>query len=339
MDEPPVTMTETAPTERDVTQAVATLVRIFGEIFGAGEVGPDSDFFELGGDSLMAATLMTSIEREFSAVLSVSLLLEASTPKRLADAVSAAVAASRPRTLVTAHAGGSLPPLFCVHGMMGASLFPMRLAHALDLERPIHGLRAIGLERGEVPLGTVAEIAAGYVHDIKTVQPTGPYLILGQCGACFVALEVAQQLTREGSEVSALILGDPPAAEELAWRTSNPETLNLIIHNAGERVRQAIERAQDDPDLSSTARANLVSAALSGAIGAYLPEPYAGPTLLIYSPRRRERLLDAQRGFPRLLPNMTAVQVGENHRAIFQSQVGDTAAAIREYLGRLSQRA
>ena len=335
MDEVADTMKKTAPGVAPSGDAVARLVGIFAEVFETGEAGPGSDFFELGGDSLMAATLMAGIEREFGAVLSVSVLLEAATPSKLADVVSAAVTANRPSSLVTAHAEGDATPLFCVHGMMGASLFPMRLAKALGRDRPIYGLRAIGLERGEVPYETVPEIAAGYVRDLKTVQPTGPYLILGQCGASFVAFEVAQQLTREGSEVTALILGDPPAAEQLAWRTDDPGTLSIILSNAGARVRQAVQRARNDPDLSTKARANLVSAALSGAIGAYRPEPYTGATLVIYSPRRRERLLDPENGLPRILPNMTAVEVGENHRAIFQSKVDETAAAIKAFVAGL----
>jgi thioesterase domain-containing protein/acyl carrier protein len=336
MDEAADTMKEMAPAAEDSGRAVATLVRVFREVFGTDEADPDSDFFELGGDSLMAASLMALIEREFGAVLSVSLLLEASTPKQLADVVSAAVAANRPRSLVTVNAEGSAAALFCVHGMMGSSLFPMRLANALNRERPVYGFRAIGLEHGEVPFESIPEMAAAYVRDLKTVQPTGPYLILGQCGPCFVAFEVAQQLRREGSEVAGLILGDPPGAEQIAWRNyDDPQTLETILHNAGARVRHAVERARNDPDLSTKARVNLVNNALSGVVGAYLPEPYPGPTLVIYSPRRGGRLLDPYRGLPRLLPNMTAVQVGEDHRAIFQSRVGDTAAAIKAFLDRL----
>jgi thioesterase domain-containing protein len=284
----------------------------------------------------MAAKLMAAIEREFGAVLSVSLLLEASTPKRLADVVSATVAANRPRALVTVNAEGSGTPLFCVHGMMGSSLFPLRLVNAFNRERPVYGLRAIGLEHGEVPFETIPETAAAYVRDLKTVQPTGPYLILGQCGPCFIAYEVAQQLWREGSEVTALILGDPPAAEQLAWRNrDHPETLEIILDNAGARVRRAVERARSDPDLSTKARVNLVNNALTGVIGAYLPEPYPGPTLVLYSPNRRERLMHPERGLPRILPNMTAVQIGESHRDIFQSRVGETAAAITAFIAGL----
>ncbi len=317
----------------DSREAIATLVRLFGELFEADDIDADSDFFELGGDSLMAATLMSGIEKEFGAVLSVSILLEGSTPGRLADLVSAALVANRPRTVVTANAEGNGLPLFCIHGMMGASLFPMRLANALDRARPVYGLRAVGLEKGEVPYETVAEMAAGYVRDIKMVQPSGPYLVLGQCGASFVALEVAQHLTREGSEVAALVLGDPPPAKQMAWRTRDPETLGIIIVNAGKRVQRAVERARDNPDLSASDRANLVSNALYGAIGAYVPVPYIGRTLLIHSSGRRgEMLLDPVRGFPRFLPNLKVAQVGTDHRSVFQSHVGDTAAVVQRFL-------
>ena len=53
---------------------------------------------------------------------------------------------------------------------------------------------------------SVEEIAAHYVHEIKALQPKGPYVIGGYCGGGKIALEVAQQLVANGDDVSALVL-------------------------------------------------------------------------------------------------------------------------------------
>jgi aryl carrier-like protein len=52
------------------TQTEAVLARIWEEVLGIGEVGPDEDFFELGGDSLLAVT-MVSRARQVGLELSV----------------------------------------------------------------------------------------------------------------------------------------------------------------------------------------------------------------------------------------------------------------------------
>ena len=99
---------------------------------------------------------------------------------------------------------GSKPPLFCVHGVMGNVLFYAHLARRLGLDRPFYGLQAIGVDGRCDPLSSVEEMAAAYISEIKTVQPEGPYFLGGFCAGAYVALEMANQLRSQGSEVALL---------------------------------------------------------------------------------------------------------------------------------------
>ncbi|MFI0350764.1 amino acid adenylation domain-containing protein [Actinomadura sp. 9N407] len=64
----------------------AALCRIFAEELGVDEVGPDDDFFDLGGHSLMAMKLVRRIRREPGcAELKIATLLSAPTVARLLD--------------------------------------------------------------------------------------------------------------------------------------------------------------------------------------------------------------------------------------------------------------
>jgi acyl carrier protein len=45
------------------------IVQIFRRLLGTDEVKPSSDFFELGGDSLLATRVLSAIAREFGTEL------------------------------------------------------------------------------------------------------------------------------------------------------------------------------------------------------------------------------------------------------------------------------
>jgi acyl carrier protein len=324
----------TAPATADTGQISDAIVHLYEEVFKNIDIGVDSDFLDLGGDSLMATSLMAGIEQQFGVTLALAVLLEAPTPRELAEVIAAEVQKGRHALLLTVRRQGEGPPLFCVHGMDGFSLFPGRLAELLP-GRPVYALRALGLERGEVPLPTVRAIAASYLDEMRRVHPRGPCIVIGQCGPCLVAYEMAQQLRQRGAGVPALIMLDPPVAEQVSWRVRDPEMLRLIAEGADQMVRRAMKRARDNPDLPGKGRVAMMSKLLTGAIAAYRPVPYHGDTLVIYSSPRKTRLLDPEQGMPRLLPRMTAVQIGDSHKEVFRSAVA-TAAAIREFLDRVS---
>lgn len=67
------------------------LVRMFEGVLGLdeGDVGPDDDFFDVGGHSLAAAELLSQVEEAFGARLSVNVLLQSPTVEGLCDALDA----------------------------------------------------------------------------------------------------------------------------------------------------------------------------------------------------------------------------------------------------------
>ena len=191
----------------DVSLVADRIGLIFHDIFQI-EVGKDDDFFDLGGDSLAGETLLAGIERDFGISLPLSILLELSTPRSLADAITAKKKAALPKILFTASDAGSSTPLFCIHGFNGTASFSRKIRDVLP-DRPIYAVRALGLLPGEVPLVSVPEMARSYVREIRRVRPSGPYHIFGQCETATVAYEVAQQLSAAGERVETVTLGDP----------------------------------------------------------------------------------------------------------------------------------
>ncbi|MDX1889954.1 acyl carrier protein [Mycolicibacterium sp. 050158] len=68
------------------------IVEIFRRVLGTAEVAADSDFFELGGDSLLATRVLSAIARDFGIELSYEDFVDAPTPEGLSDEIAAVVA-------------------------------------------------------------------------------------------------------------------------------------------------------------------------------------------------------------------------------------------------------
>lgn len=184
------------------------LARIFEETLGVRSVGSGQDFFDLGGNSLLAARMFAHIEKEFSVRLPLATLFEATTVAELAQVLRSERQAPHWSSLVEIQSSGTRPPFFCVHGAGGNVLIYRDLSRHLGKDQPFYGLQSQGLDGRRPVLTTVEEMAAAYVKEIRRIRPHGPYLLGGYCLGGTIAFEMAQQLRRDGEDVALLALFD-----------------------------------------------------------------------------------------------------------------------------------
>ncbi|MEW5928133.1 MAG: amino acid adenylation domain-containing protein [Gemmatimonadota bacterium] len=69
------------------TELEETVARLYGRALGIDRVGAEDDFWELGGDSLLATQLLAALNERYGVELPLATLFEAVTPARLAVAV------------------------------------------------------------------------------------------------------------------------------------------------------------------------------------------------------------------------------------------------------------
>ncbi|MET9255220.1 amino acid adenylation domain-containing protein [Streptomyces sp. NPDC003717] len=197
------------------------LCALFAEALGVERCWSDDDFFTLGGHSLLAARLLARVREATGTELGIRELFEAPTPAGLATALASREAepgTGRPDAdlacLLPLRTNGSLPPLFCVHPAGGlAWSYAGLLQHVAD--RPVYGLQTPNLDGDQHFPGSIEAMAAHYVAQVRTVQPHGPYRLLGWSFGGNVVQEVAVQLQEAGEEVALLAVMDafpvPPA--------------------------------------------------------------------------------------------------------------------------------
>lgn len=184
------------------------LIRIWEKVLEAHSIDLDSNFFELGGDSIQALYLLSEIESTFNLKLPHDAIVEAPTVKALSQVINHRLRHVGESPLVTIQSGGSRPPFFCIHALPG-NVFAYRvLAKHLGADQPFYGLQSQGLDGKMPPLHSVEEMAARYLPEIQSVQAHGPYYLGGYCGGGTIALEIARQLVARGENVALLALID-----------------------------------------------------------------------------------------------------------------------------------
>ena len=187
------------------------LTNLWEELLEQHNISNTDDFFALGGHSLLAARLSASIERAFGVKLPLSTFLTAATIERQARLLRALGKQGEWPLLVPIRAGGSKPPLFCVHLADGNVLSYRDLARHLPSDQPLYGLQSRGLD-GIGRMNTrIEDMAREYVAAIRNMQPRGPYAICGWSFGGIVAFEMARQLANEGQTVELLALFDTRA--------------------------------------------------------------------------------------------------------------------------------
>nr|WP_211264344.1 non-ribosomal peptide synthetase [Streptosporangium amethystogenes] len=194
-------------TNWDVTQLEANMCEAFAEVLGAEAVGVHDDFFTLGGHSLLAVRLVERL-RERGVSIVVRDLFAAPTVAALMKRMSLSSVGDALDVLLPIRPQGSEPPFFCVHPAGGLSWCYMPLARYVPADIPLYGLQARGVDGAAELARSIQEMAADYIERIRSVQPSGPYHLLGWSYGGVIAHEMAVQLQAAGEEVAALVIMD-----------------------------------------------------------------------------------------------------------------------------------
>ncbi|MEV0966278.1 amino acid adenylation domain-containing protein, partial [Streptomyces sp. NPDC049910] len=194
------------------TPTEQTLCSLFADVLDVPQVSIDDDFFHLGGHSLLAIRLVSRVRDALGADLTVRDLFRQPVVHALASGIATGLGENELDTVLPmrgARGGAGGPaPLFCVHPVSGMSWCYAGLLRHLDEDRPVIGLQARQLTAPQDAPRTMAEMADQYAAELRTLQPDGPYHLLGWSFGGLVAHAVAVRLEAAGETVGSLTLLD-----------------------------------------------------------------------------------------------------------------------------------
>ena len=187
------------------------LLTICRDLFQRQDIGLRDEFFAIGGTSLLAARLIERIEREMAVQLAPSVLIEATTVERLADAITRVGMPIGPDAdPVVLNPDASGLPVVVLHGdLLGGGVYCRRLSTLL----PDHQLLIFSppLGHGTAHSSSIAAIAERIRTQLLATRPAGPFILVGFCIYGLVAWEVARQLQHSGHAVAEVVLLDAEA--------------------------------------------------------------------------------------------------------------------------------
>ena len=198
----------------------ARLTLIWQKALGLDWVELDTHFFTQGGDSLSAITMTMDVEKVFDVSIDPISIWDA--PRLVDFAKLVERSRGQPNDLQNRRVvfplvkEGNGNPLFF-------SNIDLKMGHGglWTVGCPLYALVQWTHGQGFVKSGSIQELAATQVSEIRNIQGCGPYRIGGYSLGGVIALEIARQLRAQGDEVELLFLLDPMAPVHYAGRGSD----------------------------------------------------------------------------------------------------------------------
>ncbi|MCK8521584.1 thioesterase domain-containing protein, partial [Aquimarina sp. D1M17] len=165
-----------------------------------------SNFFNLGGNSLLAMTLRNRVNKKFNIELPLAEIFLHPNIRLLSERIMNWKATEEQDKVIHPINNGSGENLFIIHDGSG------ELEGYLELSTKINKYKCYGIRFGQfndiLESPSIEQIASNYINEIKTIQKTGPYHILGWSLGGVIAAEITAQLEAQGEKVENLIIID-----------------------------------------------------------------------------------------------------------------------------------
>lgn len=179
-----------------------SLLQIWQRSLKHTRIGTDVNFFNAGGNSLVAMEVMDAINRYLGISLRPDLIFQKPTIRELGQAISNKFSITNAYHI--SHAKNA-PVLVMIHPATGS-------AHPYQLFRDHFAtVDCYGISNdhfGENHYETIEAMARSYLNTVKAMHPAGPYFLGGYCTGGVVAFEMCRQLEQAGERPAGLVLLD-----------------------------------------------------------------------------------------------------------------------------------
>lgn len=307
------------------------ILEVWRRLLGRDDFGIDDDFFEAGGDSLLAMDMLSEVEALSRQQIPPSQLRSVYTVRELAAAVLRS--ASVTKELITcAKSGRGTPFIFCHGDYTTRGLYALKLADMLSGEHPIFLVHPNPKPDAQL---TIQEMARARMAQILAAHPTGTFCLGGYCNGGLLAWEIASQLEYLGREVDFVALIDVPSVNARPLLRAIAKLIRFIIIVAPKEIGPKFERRG-----MRTVWAMWYYKSLRGrhgrAIANYVPPKLATAVICMTSAESRARAEFSPMPWKNLAPNVGCEHIPGTHRGCITQHVREVVSVLNVSLSRIT---
>lgn len=204
---PPMHFLKRLLLQNHITFALSPPLKIT-DALGIKNIGIHDDFFDLGGHSLKAISLIEKINTHFSRKISIQHFNNASTIYKLSEMITHNPHEKISITVPMKISQTSAHNIFICHPASGMTSSLEPFVSLLPQEFSVYGLQDPSISERKLIFDSIREMAKSYLNSIQKIQPKGPYFLIGYSLGGTLLYEVAHQLQLQNETIKLLCLID-----------------------------------------------------------------------------------------------------------------------------------
>lgn len=197
--------------ETNYSELEYQIAQIYCKVLGVDEVSLQDNFFDLGGNSLLAIKLVSSLKTininmsindvlKYNSIEKIFQLQKNNEVKNMRDSIIV------PLKINNAQSNDNV---FFVHAIGGIVIGYNDIVKELDKTFNYYGIQNINALGKEIfPIDSIEELAKIYLDEILKIQPTGDYILMGSSLGGTLSYEIARELMQKGKKVKCIAMFD-----------------------------------------------------------------------------------------------------------------------------------
>lgn len=190
-------------------------MRVWQHAFNDTEIKRHDNFFDIGGNSLIALQIIKELKNHYHIDIPLYYLFEYPSVTLLSNKISKLVISKKksnnkhkPMTIIKLSAGSYKIPLFLIHPIGGSVFWYKQLAKYLEGKFTIYGIQDPSIDGVDLRFTSLEDMAGYYIREIDSVYRGESYCLGGASFGATVAFEMAYQILRANKKIEFLGLFD-----------------------------------------------------------------------------------------------------------------------------------
>jgi acyl-CoA synthetase (AMP-forming)/AMP-acid ligase II len=291
------------------------------------DIGVEDDFFELGGDSLLATSMILEVETVARRKIPLSMLTGIWTIRELAARIIETSDTSE-EVLTCAKKGDGTPFFFCHGDFRTRGLWAIKLFEKSVRDQPVFLVNTPTNPDSNL---TIEEIAGSRLPHMLAAHPTGPFRIGGFCNGGLIAWELAHQLESHGRRVERVVLIEAISLNARPTIRMIGRLTRLIAAVAPRRIGEKLKFDAMDAVWRGLRRF-VFDGSYRRVISNYLPPRLNSDVAVVICEKSRARRSFSSKAWNYLVPNVQTRYIPGSHFSCITTHASELAYVLDSLL-------